>query len=102
MIDVIIAAGVGVGTGALAVWPVFRSHEESRFTRMSLLVEDNAKLLKERAKLRKMLDGQMLTGDRRADVIGQLQAKLNAIADATRAGQNGTARMIFRMTGRGA
>jgi hypothetical protein len=38
--------------------------------------------------------------DRASDVAGVLQAKLNAIADATRNGKSGTARMVFRMTGR--
>jgi len=41
------------------------------------------------------------SNNRRADLIGGLQAKLDAIADATRDGQSGTARMIYRMTGRG-
>ena len=38
--------------------------------------------------------------DGRAELNGSLQAKLNAIADATRNTKNGTAKMVFRLTGR--
>jgi hypothetical protein len=38
--------------------------------------------------------------DRQAELIGSLQDKLFTIADATRNGKSGTARMVYRMTGR--
>jgi hypothetical protein len=38
--------------------------------------------------------------DRQADLIAPLQDKLFNIADATRNGKSGTARMVYRMTGR--
>jgi hypothetical protein len=93
MIELLGMYAAGAATGAIA-YAMIGARDANK------LVTENGDMKRQAALAEARATSNRQACDRASDAAAVLQAKLDAIADATRAGQNGTARMVFRMTGR--